>query len=207
MDRADGVLDVRARAREGVRQGVAEIALRLFIQRGFEEVTAAEIARDSGISLRSFFRYFATKEDAALAGLDRSMNIVAAGLAARPADEDVWTSLRHAFAKILDEPVLHDVDPLELARLFIDTPSLRARRLQKHNAWRHTLLPLLADRLPDRGEGWRDEAVGLAVLSAALGCLDAATEVWVSADGRVPPADALAEAFRGVAASASAAID
>lgn len=127
---------------------------------------------------------------------------VRAGFAARPRDESVWDSLRHAFAALIDARVLDGVDPLDVARLFVETPSLRARRLQKHGAWREALLPLPVNRLSNRGETWRAETVSLAVLTAALGCLDTATEMWVAMDGRVPATTVLAEAFRGVAASA-----
>lgn len=201
MEPGSDTVDVRARAKEGIRLGIAEVALRLFVRRGFDEVTTAEIARDSGISSRSFFRYFATKEDAALAGLDRSMLAVRAELAARPGGESVWVSLQHAFAVLIDAPVLDGVDPFDVARLFVETPSLRARRLQKHGAWRQALLPLLVDRLPDSGESWRTEAASLAVLTAALGCVDTATEMWVAMDGRVSATTVLAEACGGVAAS------
>lgn len=201
MELGSEMVDVRAQAKEGIRQGIAAVALRLFVQRGFDEVTAAEIARSSGISSRSFFRYFATKEDAALAGLDRSMHAVGADFAARPDGESVWESLQHAFAVLIDAPVLDGVDPLDVARLFVETPSLRARRLQKHGAWRQTLLPLLVERLSDARETWRTETASLAVLTAALGCLDIATEMWVSMDGRVSAAAVLAEAFGGVVAA------
>ena len=203
VDRTDSVdksLDLRARAREGLRREIGEVALRLFVERGFDDVTAAELAHVSGISLRSFFRYFATKEDAALAGLERSMQLVASTFASRPADEGVWASLQYAFASVVDVAGLEGPDPLDVSRLFVETPSLRARRLEKHGEWRRTLLPLLAERLPDQDEPWRGETACLAILTAALGCLDTATEMWVRDEGRVSATTVLAQAFDAVSA-------
>jgi AcrR family transcriptional regulator len=184
-----------------VRNGIAEVGLRLFLERGFDEVTAAEIARSSGISPRSFFRYFATKEDAALAGLEEGRRRVLAALTSRPPDEGAWQALKHAFSALIEIPVAADLDPLNVARLFIDTPSLRARRFEKNREWSEALLPPLRERLPPPVDEWRGDTAVRAIIAAALGCLDTATEIWVATDGAVPAPEILDQAFNAVAAS------
>jgi AcrR family transcriptional regulator len=60
-------LSLRERNRVRARAEIADTALRLFIDRGFEGVTVDEIVVAAGVSRRTFFRYFETKEDALLA--------------------------------------------------------------------------------------------------------------------------------------------
>ena len=61
MNEAPGLRD---RRRAQTAQEIAEAAAALFAERGVSGVTAAEIAERAGVSLRTFYRYFATKEDA-----------------------------------------------------------------------------------------------------------------------------------------------
>lgn len=58
--------DLRARRRNETRLDIQRAALGLFEQYGFEDTTVDEIAREAGVSSRTFFRYFTTKEDSVL---------------------------------------------------------------------------------------------------------------------------------------------
>lgn len=60
--------DLRARRREQTRREVGEVALRLFAERGYDDVTVAEIAEAAGISRRTFFTHFASKDEVLLVG-------------------------------------------------------------------------------------------------------------------------------------------
>src|SRR5919106_1490469 len=61
---------LRDRTRRAVRAEISQAAVALFAERGFDETTVEEIARAVGMTKRSFFRYFPTKEDAVFAGTE-----------------------------------------------------------------------------------------------------------------------------------------
>src|ERR1700712_4035059 len=94
---ADKPLDLRSRTRENVRAQIAAVAFNVFAERGFDAVTATEVAAAAGISRASFFRYFDSKEDAVFVAQEAIGAEIAAALSERPPGEDAWTALRRAF--------------------------------------------------------------------------------------------------------------
>jgi TetR/AcrR family transcriptional regulator, regulator of mycofactocin system len=77
------------------------VALRLFDQRGFKDVTVDEIVSEAHISARTFYRYFPNKEDVLQVQIDRRSRNLRAALSARPASEEPLESLRLALAEVL----------------------------------------------------------------------------------------------------------
>lgn len=124
-----GEMGLRERKRQRMYQDVSDIAVRLFLERGFDAVSVAEVAAAAGISKPTLFRYFPAKEDLVLhriADHETEAARVVAG-AADPVD-----ALRRHFLEGLTrrDPVtgLND-HPAVLAfhRLLYGTPSLVAR--------------------------------------------------------------------------------
>jgi AcrR family transcriptional regulator len=83
---------------------VEAVALGLFDERGFDQVTVDEIASAAGISVRTFYRYFPTKDTVLQVQIDRRSEALRAALEARPVDEAPLQSLRVA----LQEAVSHE---------------------------------------------------------------------------------------------------
>src|SRR5437773_11582051 len=82
-------------------------ALRLFGERGFDAVTVDDIAAEADVCRRTFFRYFASKEDVLLSDHPRRLAELRQGLAARPPEEPVLTALRHTLLELADRDSCH----------------------------------------------------------------------------------------------------
>jgi AcrR family transcriptional regulator len=95
------VHQLRARRSNMMVAEVETVALRLFHERGFSAVTVEEIASAARISVRTFYRYFPSKEDVLQVQIDRRAEAVRAALAARPVDEAPLHSLRVALTEAI----------------------------------------------------------------------------------------------------------
>lgn len=153
----------------------------LFLERGFDATTVDQIAEAAGISRRSFFRYFETKEDVVLGDLAALGDRVRDALQARPAEESTWVALRAAFTALRD-PRQSPAVVLTVAQMYHDAPSLRARHLEKHLHWQELLAPEVEQRLGIASAS-RADPRARAVVAAALACLDTAVEAWRESGG------------------------
>lgn len=78
---------LRERKKEATREALAAAALRLAVERGPEHVTVDDIAAEADVSVRTFFNYFSSKEQAIVAPRPGRVEEVVADLLARPATE------------------------------------------------------------------------------------------------------------------------
>jgi AcrR family transcriptional regulator len=179
-----------ARRREFVAREIEQAGLRLFAERGYENVTIADIAAAAGISRRTFFRYFASKDHVVSAQSERLQVRVVAALERRPADEPACEALCNA---ILDTAVFRPEE-----REWVQA---RNRVLGQFNARIGVVMAptvggrltaLVADRMGvDADTDLRPSLVVLTVWAAA----EAASYHWASSDGREPLIEALRRAF------------
>lgn len=82
------------RTREALRQA----ALVRFLAQGVDATSAEQIAADAGVSLRTFYRHFTSKQDLLFADFDAGLQWFRSALASRPADEPVITAVNFAIA-------------------------------------------------------------------------------------------------------------
>ncbi len=80
---------------------LAAVALWMFEERGFDQVTVDEIASEAHISLRTFYRYFPAKDNVLQVNIDRRSEALRAALSGRPADEPPLRSLRLALEDVV----------------------------------------------------------------------------------------------------------
>ncbi|NEC53092.1 TetR family transcriptional regulator [Actinospica acidiphila] len=171
------------RSREVAVQAILDTAVRLFAEQGYERTTIAQIAREAGISQRSLFRYFGTKEDLVCGDQDALGDLLKRTVEQQPAEMSAWDALRTGFEVLLTAN--HTPDrALELSRLIFETPSLRARYLEKRLRWQAALVPAVQVRLESAADPASDPRAR-AIIATVFACADTATELWVEHDGRL----------------------
>jgi AcrR family transcriptional regulator len=177
----------RERKKAQTRQRLQEVALRLFVERGYEATTVEQIAAAAGVSHMTFFRYFPTKEDAVLS--DSYDPLLVAAIRARPGGEDPVTRIRLAVREGLGVIYAEAREALLVrTRLSLRTPALRARLWENQFATRE----LLAGAI----EGGEPSFATRILASACLAALTTALEEWVAADGTTDLPDLIDDAFR-----------
>lgn len=120
---------LRARKKAKTRLAIADIATRLFIERGFDRVTVAEVAAASEVSLATIFNYFETKEDLFF---DREADLIAGVCRVVPerrAGEAIVPAFHRAFRDAIDTvlPGLIERDVARFVATIEASPALRAR--------------------------------------------------------------------------------
>jgi AcrR family transcriptional regulator len=123
---------LRELKRRRMHEAISTAAIRLFLQRGFDEVSVAEVAQAAEVSKPTLFKYFATKEDLVLHRIADHQGEAARTVRQRPQGETPLDALRrHFLAGLADrDPVtgLNDhPEVLGYHRMVFGTPSLLAR--------------------------------------------------------------------------------
>lgn len=165
----DGLRETKKRE---TRRAISGAALRLASDRGLHGFTVEEIAREAGVSPRTFFNYFSSKE-AAITGLDPDeLRVVAVALEQRPSDESPVHAL--AAAVITDDRTLaaeveaHTLRNALLAR----HPEL----LPHHLAAQQEVNRVLAEALARRLDSSLVDPYPAVVVAATMAALRAGAE-------------------------------
>jgi len=142
--------DRRQRKKQRTRDALIQAALDLFAAKGYDRTAVHEITDTVDVSERTFFRYFASKEDLVLSFARDGMTAFAAALAARPPHEDPLTATRNAFQVSLRELSLGtaaDMPPyLAVMKLIDSTPVLLAAHLRYIHDHDEEVIRALAQR-------------------------------------------------------------
>jgi len=179
-------LETAERSRPGLRERrkaltAAELeaaAYRLFGERGFDNVTVDDIAAEADVSRRTFFRYFASKEDVLLADHFVQLARLREAMAARPTDEPIVTALRNALLSLTGDFEERKEKIILRGRLMRDTPSLQARSLVHQKLWEDAMQEMVADRLGV--DPVKDLRPGV-LAAAALAAMRVAFTNWLTA--------------------------
>ncbi|MER7661038.1 TetR family transcriptional regulator [Streptomyces sp. NPDC096193] len=180
---------LRERKKAQTRRTIQEVALRLFLENGYDGTTVEQIAAEAGVSHMTFFRHFPTKE--AVVESDDYDPMIVDLIGSRPPHEDCLTALHHALGEGLRAVYAADGEALlTRTRLVLTTPALRARAWENQYATQQ----LFADALGGRRRGQSDLAVRV-LAGAALAALTTALTLWVESEGARELPDLVDQAF------------
>src|SRR5690606_13250395 len=126
------------------RHHIEAVALQLFAARGFEATTIDDIAAAAGVSRRTFFRYFPSKNDVVWGDFEQLLDDLDAWLATAPADSPILDVLTTAVVRFNEVPP----DALDGHRqrmaLILHTPALQAHSTLRYAAWRAVIADFTA---------------------------------------------------------------
>ncbi|MBC9730435.1 TetR family transcriptional regulator [Streptomyces sp. TRM68367] len=162
---------------------IARAAAGLFVRHGLRATRAEDIARAAGIAPRTFYRYFATKEEAVAplyaAGADRWIQAVRDA----PPDLSVPQALEHAVRHTLTPGAAVSKESWHwirtLIRLTDTSPAVRRVWAEVCQTSERTLAEALAQRLPKPADSVAAPTFAAAVVSAAV---RVAITTWASVD-------------------------
>jgi AcrR family transcriptional regulator len=183
-------VDWRARKRDETHQRIYETAMRLFAERGFENVNVTQIASAAGVSVPTFYAHFPSKEQIVIQLVPEGL--IAEALGDEPEDLPLGERIRRATPRFLAHwgPEAR-TDLLARWKIVARTPSLRLRAAE----YERTTAGQVVEALPAATGPLPPESV---VASAYLSAFTAALLAWADSDGQRELEDVLDEAFRAL---------
>jgi AcrR family transcriptional regulator len=159
---------LRERKKRQTRDALTRAALELFVERGFDETTLAEIADAAGVSTRTIFAYFPGKEDILFASLQAMLDKLAEALAERPSGTDTLTALREFI--LSPEHEKSELD-CRVSELVAADPTLASHQRARVAQLQEVLAAAIAEDLGVGADDLRPQ-VAAASLTAAFGVLE-----------------------------------
>jgi AcrR family transcriptional regulator len=189
-----GALGLRERKRRQTRERLTRVAMALFLARGFEATTLDDIASAADISRRSFFHYFASKEDVVFAWQEESSAALITAVAARPANESMLTAAENAISAMVRQ--LEPGEAMAMAQLKRDNPALQARDQVKYEKLERALAEALGKRAGHKTERLQARLVAM----IATGAMRIGGELWAAEGAREKPEALVKRTFTAIRA-------
>ncbi|MFF3544562.1 TetR/AcrR family transcriptional regulator [Streptomyces platensis] len=168
----EGRLTLRERKKLRTRQRISGEATLLFIRRGFDNVTVAEVARAAEVSTMTVFNYFPRKEDLFLDRIPEARELIVRAVRERGTEESPLAALRRLVLALLAErhPLAGVGEGFErFWRTVLDSPALRARGREAVEEMEGALAGLLAEAAGgDAERPGHDARLGAALTVAAI---------------------------------------
>ncbi|HWD85673.1 MAG TPA: TetR family transcriptional regulator [Solirubrobacteraceae bacterium] len=184
----------RERKKAATRRALQEAALRLVAERGFDHVTVEDIADAADVSKRTFFNYFASKEQAVLGRDPATPESIRRALAERPAEEPPLRALEAVLTELAGQYAGSRADWVVRRQMIRSEPRLLAASVAAWTDLERILVEATSERLSLDPE--RDLYPALLV-SASIGAVRVATLRWRTGEGGL--GELVAEAFSALA--------
>ena len=119
---------LRERRKKETRRAISDIATRMFVERGFDEVTIAQVAAAAGVAKMTVTNYFPRKEDLVFDRAEAIVRRLADVIAARAPGESMLAAIRRDYAEaVARADVTLGLSSPAFARMIISSPALTGR--------------------------------------------------------------------------------
>ncbi|RFU38361.1 TetR family transcriptional regulator, partial [Actinomadura logoneensis] len=149
-DAGAGAGGLRERKKRQTRTALIDASLELFLAQGYDATTVDEIVAAVHVSQRTFFRYFATKEDVVTGFFDEHDQWFADRLAERPADERPFAALFETLRLVLRKIATGAPEDTErfrrIRRVLEAEPALNAAEMARYKRTEGRLARIIAER-------------------------------------------------------------
>lgn len=180
---------LRERKRKETLQRIAETGLKLFMANGYEATTLDAIAEAAGISRRTIFYYFKSKEEILLAYQSGVGEMIRNAVLQESTDQAPLDAVLNALLKLNSR--FDSGQMIVIDRLLRSTEQLRASKQAKYMQQEQTLFEALCQLWP---QAKRRNALRI-VAMVSIGALRLAIEAWVESGGKQSPEKHLRDAF------------
>lgn len=152
---SDALVGRRTRKRLATRQAISDVATRLFMERGFDQVTIDEIANAADVGRMTVFNHFPRKEDMFFDREEEARNLAFDTVQSRPSGTSPIVALGALAHQMIEQP--SDAFPLfEHTQAFVETAlaseTLKARARQMRDHFVQDLAALFQEELHDQDD-------------------------------------------------------
>lgn len=193
-DAATPVEGLRSRKRRETSQRITDAGISLFIEKGYEGATLEDIAARAGISRRTFFYYFKSKDDILLSAQSGLGEMIVATLRKAPPGQRPLDAIRDAITEVCGPYPAAEI--IQLDRLMRSSQVVQARRQASYIEHERTLFAALRELWP---EPKRETGLRL-VAMLAIGTMRLAFEALCQEGGQRSVVELLNEAFDAIKA-------
>ena len=158
------------------RAELEQVAFGLFDRQGFEGTTVGDIARAAGIGRRTFFRYFASKNDVPWGGFEERLELMRGRLAGCPPQTPMTEAIRLGLITFNQIPAGQEGWHRRRLELILGVPALQAHSTLRYAAWRQVIAEFVAGRTGQPPDSLVPVTLGYAV----QGLFVAACEQWLA---------------------------
>jgi AcrR family transcriptional regulator len=180
---------LRERKKQRTREQIAEAAMRLFAERGYQATTIADIAAAADVAPRTFFAYFPSKEAVVFNNVDRDLALLASALGDRLPGETAFDALRRWIDAMFDQWLAEEDEARLRKRLRCEDEGLANFEGGIMARIQELLLEAIADDLGEPRDALRPRLVTAAAMAALTSLEDTIHE---KTEQRVAKAEALA---------------
>jgi TetR/AcrR family transcriptional regulator, regulator of mycofactocin system len=178
---------------------ITSVALDLFAERGFDDVSVDDVARAAGIARRTLFRYYPSKNAIPWGNFDAHLDLMRGLLHGEPIDAPISVALRSALLAFNSFDEAETAHHRQRMRVILETAALQAHSMTMYAGWRAVVADFVAQRLEVNAADLIPQTTAWTMLGVAM----SAYEMWL-ADESASLQTALGDAFDTASAGLAA---